>query len=397
MDRRLLVLALGMFANGTDSFVFAGILPRIAAQFHVSIGAAGQLTTVYSITFALLAPTVAAIAAHVPRKRLLISGLCLFVVANIATILSPTLAVALVTRAVAGLGAAMFSPTASGTGAMLVPPEKRGFALAVVLAGLTTSTALGAPIGTVIGGLASWHWSLVFVAALGAAAALGIWTMLPEVPLPPAVPLSKRLKPLTDSRIGLTLLATLLAQTGTFVIYTYFAVVFDRAVGNSATVLGGLLVLFGLAGTTSNILTGRLVDKIGVRKVAIFMMSAVASVMLLMPSAGAHLWSAAIVVMIWGACGWGIQAPQQYRLVSLAPTIAPVVVGLNASATYFGVSIAGVVGAAAIPLIGSHALGYLTAGIVLGGLIASELATRAIQAAEHAQTAAAPSNASAAT
>ncbi|HVJ54725.1 MAG TPA: hypothetical protein VM689_19860 [Aliidongia sp.] len=41
MDRRLLVLALGMFALGTDSFVVAGVLPQISHAFEVPIGAAG--------------------------------------------------------------------------------------------------------------------------------------------------------------------------------------------------------------------------------------------------------------------------------------------------------------------------------------------------------------------
>lgn len=43
MDRRLLVLAVGMFALGTDSFVVAGVLPEISRTFGVSIGAAGQM------------------------------------------------------------------------------------------------------------------------------------------------------------------------------------------------------------------------------------------------------------------------------------------------------------------------------------------------------------------
>ena len=60
MDKRLLILALGMFALGTDSFVMAGVLPQISRGFDVPIGAAGQMTTVYAITYALMAPTVAA-------------------------------------------------------------------------------------------------------------------------------------------------------------------------------------------------------------------------------------------------------------------------------------------------------------------------------------------------
>lgn len=166
MDRRLLTPALGTFALGTDSFVIADVLPEISRAFGVGIGAAGQMTTVYAITYAVLAPTIAALAGSVPRKRLLLAGLSLFVVANLATAVSPNFGVALLTRALAGLGAAMFSPTAMGAGSMLVPPERRGFALAVIVAGLTTATTLGSPTGAVIGGLGDWRWTMVFVAAL---------------------------------------------------------------------------------------------------------------------------------------------------------------------------------------------------------------------------------------
>src|SRR6201999_25880 len=95
MDRRLLVLALGMFALGTDSFVVAGVLPGIAHGFDVSIGAAGQMTTVYAVTLALLAPTIASWAAHVSRRQLLLAGLGVFVLANLAPALPPTFEIAL--------------------------------------------------------------------------------------------------------------------------------------------------------------------------------------------------------------------------------------------------------------------------------------------------------------
>ena len=91
MDYRLLILALGMFALGTDSFVVAGVLPEISQSFHVSIGAAGQLTTVYAIAYALLSPSAAAAFAHVERKKLMLSGLAIFILANLATAWAPNL------------------------------------------------------------------------------------------------------------------------------------------------------------------------------------------------------------------------------------------------------------------------------------------------------------------
>jgi predicted MFS family arabinose efflux permease len=244
MDRRLLVLALGMFALGTDSFVMAGILPQIAQAFNVPIGAAGQVTTVYAITYALMAPTVAAIAAPVPRKALLLSSLAIFVLANLATALAPSYGLALATRVLAGLGAAMFAPTATGAAATMVAPEKRGFALAVVITGLTASTALGTPIGAVIGGLGDWRWTMVFVSALAGASGLGVWALLSHIPLPQAISLAKRMAPIRDPRVALTLLTGLVYQAGHFACYTYFTVVFDRVLQHNTMLIGALLVLW---------------------------------------------------------------------------------------------------------------------------------------------------------
>jgi predicted MFS family arabinose efflux permease len=381
MDRRLLVLAIGMFALGTDSYVVAGVLPEISRAFDVSIGAAGQMTTVYSVTFALLSPTIAAIAAAIPRKRLLLSGAAIFVLANLVTAVAPSFGIALLARAFAGLGAAMFSPTATGSAAMLVPAERRGFALSVVVAGLTLSTALGSPTGAVIGGLGDWRWTMAFVAALGTVAGLGVWVFLTDVPLPPAVSLSKRLAPLADVRVGLTLATTFLGLTGIFTVYTYFAVAFDRAIGGNAMVLGALLVLWGAAGTFANLASGRLIDRIGSRKVILTMLTVLAIDSALMPWTSRELWTAVPAIVIWGAAGWGLLVPQQHRLVGLAPSIAPVLLGLNTAGSFFGISAAGVVGAVGIQVLGAHNLGIIGAGLAIIALIVAELATTRIAAA----------------
>src|ERR1700755_232710 len=79
MDPRLLVLALGMFAMGTDNFVVAGILPSVAASLGTSVSLAGQMVAVYALSFAILAPVMAAVAGTWPRKPLLLAALAIFV------------------------------------------------------------------------------------------------------------------------------------------------------------------------------------------------------------------------------------------------------------------------------------------------------------------------------
>jgi predicted MFS family arabinose efflux permease len=141
------------------------------------------------------------------------------------------------------------------------------------------------------------------VAVLAAASGLGVLAFLSHVPMLPAVSLRQRLAPLADARIGLTLATTFLFFSAAFTIYTYFAVVFDRAIGADPTLLSGLLVLWGVAGTASNLLAGRLIDSIGNRKVLLTMLAFVLADFLLLSRTSASLWTAVPAVLLWGGCG----------------------------------------------------------------------------------------------
>ena len=379
MDRRLIVLAAGMFAIGTDSFVIAGILPEVASSLGVSIGIAGQMVTLYALSYALLSPVIAATVAHWPRKRLMLAGLAVFVVGNLVTAVAPTIEWVLFSRLIAGLGAAMFSPTATATGASLVPPEKRASALAIVIAGLSTATALGSPMGTFIGGLGDWRTTMWFVTVVGLVAWVAVYVMLPSIPPLPAVSLRQRLAPLNDSRITLTLLTTLVAFAGLFAVYTYIGVAFERVTDGRPNVLAGLLLLWGFAATAGNLAAGKLTDRYGSRYMIVGSLAIAALNFALLPWTSAHLWSAVIAIIAWGICGWGLLVPQQHRLITVAPASAPLLLGLNSAALYVGVSASGVIGAAAIELFDSHYLGYVGGVLIAVSLIVAEQAYRLIR------------------
>jgi predicted MFS family arabinose efflux permease len=51
MDKRLLVLACGMFAIGTDSFVVAGVLRQVSVSLGVSIALAGRMVTLFALSY----------------------------------------------------------------------------------------------------------------------------------------------------------------------------------------------------------------------------------------------------------------------------------------------------------------------------------------------------------
>lgn len=379
MDRRLIVLAAGMFAIGTDSFVVAGILPEVAQSLDVSIVVAGQMVTLYALSYALLSPVIAAAAAHWPRKRLLLAGMAVFVLGNVATAIAPTIEWVMASRVLAGLGAAMFSPTATAAGASLVPPEKRARALAIVIAGLTSATAFGSPIGTYIGGLGDWRAAMWFVTAAGLVSSVAVYTMLPDLPALPAVSLRQRLAPLKDSRVVLTLLTTLAAYSGMFAVYTYIGVTFDRVTGGKPDLLAGLLLMWGFAAMVGNLAAGKLTDRFGSRNIIYGAIGLSAIAFALMPWASAHYWSAAVVIVVWGVCGWGLIVPQQHRLISMSPSSAPLLLGLNSAALYIGVSAAGVIGAASITLLDRYQIGFVGAALLALAFILSQQAERLIR------------------
>jgi predicted MFS family arabinose efflux permease len=118
-------------------------------------------------TYPVPAPIVAALAARVPRKTLLLGGLAVFVIANLATAVVPTFAPALATRAIAGLGAAMFGPDGDRLRSHDRSTRKSGIRYLSGDRRFDGPTALGAPIGALIGSLGDWRWTMVFVAALG--------------------------------------------------------------------------------------------------------------------------------------------------------------------------------------------------------------------------------------
>ncbi|WP_214327146.1 MFS transporter [Nonomuraea sediminis] len=380
MYRPLVVLALGVFAVGTDSFVIAGILPEMAASLGVSVTVAGQLITAYALAYAILSPVMAALTGSWPRKRVLLLGLTVFTLGNLATAFLPAFGLVLAGRIVAGLGAALISPTATGTGAALAPPEKRGRAIAVVMTGLSAATALGAPLGTAVAGLTgTWRATLLLIVALSVLGMIGVAWLLPAVPGSEPIGLRQRLAPVTDARIALTLLTNLLLYTGLFTVYSYISLGFARATHGGGTTLALLLFIWGTSATAGTLLSGPLTDRLGNRRIINTAIVVAALDFVLLPWTSGNLITAALALVIWGLSGWGALAPQTHRLLSVRPAAAPMLTGLASSAVYVGVSAAGAIGALGISWVGPYLLGPFGAILITLSLATAESANTLIR------------------
>jgi predicted MFS family arabinose efflux permease len=374
MDYRLLVLALATFGIGTDNYVVAGILPDVARSFDVTAAEAGQFVTAYSLAYAVATPLLAALTANWSRKHVLVAGLAVFIVGNILTVTQHLLSLALISRAIAGTGAAIVTPAAGAAAAMMVAPSQRGRALALVLAGLSAATAFGAPVGTLVASFGDWRTTIWFIAGIGIAAGGLIWITLPPLPSAARLTLSERLAPLANPGIRAALLTTFVPMLGIFLVYTYISLVFDRATTGDGSRLAILMSVWGVGATAGILFAGRLCDRFGSRRVINACLLAAACDFALMPWSSASYVPALLTLAGWGIFGWGFVLSQQHRLVSFSPALAPVLIALNASAIYVAISASSALGALLLSRIDPHLFPLIGASLIVSGLISAERA-----------------------
>src|SRR5689334_7298024 len=113
---RVLPLALGMFAIGSEGLVIAGILPEVARGLNVSISAAGQLVTIFALAYAILGPFLTAVATRFPIHRVLLGALIIFTIGNVLAALTPSYGLMVMIRILVAVGAAGFQGVASAAG-----------------------------------------------------------------------------------------------------------------------------------------------------------------------------------------------------------------------------------------------------------------------------------------
>ncbi|WP_411137286.1 MFS transporter [Streptomyces sp. C10] len=367
--RKVGLLTLGAFTLGLDAYVMAGLLPVLADDIGTRVSLAGQLVTVFTLAYALSAPLVAGLLSGVRPRALILAALAVFTLGNGATALAPSLGTLLLARAVAGAGAGVYSALSTAAAAALVPPERRGRALALVMGGMSAGTVLGVPLGVLLAEHTGWRTTMWLLTGLGAAALAGLAALLPPVPAGPAVPVRARLAALTDRAVAPVVAVSFLAAVASLGLYTYLAPVLAAAGGVGE--VAPYLWAWGAGGVLGSVLAGPLVDRAGrVRMLVGGVLAVIVLAQALLPSlAAAALPGAVVALVAWGAAGWALQVPQQHRLLALCAERGTIVLALNNSALYLGSAVGSALGGLALGAgLAPNALPWVAAGVAAAGL-----------------------------
>uniref|UniRef100_A0AAU2VTQ8 MFS transporter n=1 Tax=Streptomyces sp. NBC_00008 TaxID=2903610 RepID=A0AAU2VTQ8_9ACTN len=396
----LAVLATGAFAIGTDTFVVAGVLPEVATDLSTNLADVGWVSTVFALTYAVLAPVLGALTGRLERRTVLVISLLVFALGNVASALAPGLGALLAARIATAAGAALYIPAASASAGALSAPERRGRAMAVVLGGLSAATVAGVPFGTWLAADLGWRATFWLLAGLGALCAAAVAAGLPQVRLPAAPGLAARMAPVRDARVLFTVLTTLLFMTGGYLALTYIGAVLAPVTGGDGSELALMLLVFGVLAVGGTVLGGRATDRWGPTPVLLASVAGLAAVLVTLPLTRDGMLTAVVAMGAWGVTAMATQPPQQHRLFAIAPTSGPLLLSLNSSATFAGISLGGFIGGRVVGDGGPgdvDLLGPIGAGLAALALVTALVGVRREQPGKRPTPQAGPDAASAET
>ena len=165
-----IITTIALFMTALDNLVVVTALPRIKVDLGASLSSLEWIVNAYTLTFAVLLLTGAALGDRYGRKIMFVGGLTLFTLASVLAALSHGADTLIVARALQGLGAAVVTPLTLTILAAEVPPEKRGAYLGAWggVAGL--AVAIGPVIGGALVSGIAWQWIFWVNVPIGAIA-----------------------------------------------------------------------------------------------------------------------------------------------------------------------------------------------------------------------------------
>ncbi|WP_406404245.1 MFS transporter [Streptomyces sp. NBC_00879] len=343
----LLALFTAAFTAVMTELLPAGLLPRMSEDLRVTQGRVGFLVTGYAAASFLAAIPLTTALRGLPRRPVLVGVLLGFALCNTVTALSSSYALTFGARLLAGATGGLLWAMLAGYAARMVPAERRGRAMAIVLAGITVALCAGIPAGTALAAALGWRVAFASLAVLSVVLVAWVLLKVPRFPGEPAAERPPLRRIATLPGIRSVLLVTLFLLLGHQTMYTYMSPLAERAgIGNA----GPVLLVFGVAAVAGIWTVGVLVDR-HLRPALLTALALIAAATLLIGLLGQAPAALIVAAAVWGAAFGGAPTLLQTALVDISgPAHADVATALQATVYNIGI-----------------AVGSLTGGIVLEG------------------------------
>ncbi|SMQ77708.1 MFS transporter, DHA1 family, putative efflux transporter [Bacillus sp. OV166] len=336
---KIYILALISFLVGTSQYIISGILDKMADALGVSIGAAGQLITVFSLAYAIGTPILMVLTAKMERRKLLIYTLFVFIIGNLLSVIVPGYGLFMIARIIMALSTGVAVVTVLSIAAKVAPANKKASSIATVVMGFTGSLIIGVPIGRFITSMYGWRFVFIGIALLVLLVIFIILNTIPKMNGEASISLTRQIAMFKKPKIALALSITFFLMTGYGIIFTYLSPFLVNTVGMSDHLLSITLLVLGVASLFGSKLGGFSADKRGV----IFTLKRgllVNGTSLVVLSFTSHSIIAVFIILtVWSFAGWSSGATQQYNLATISPESSDVLLGLNQSMMQLGFAV----------------------------------------------------------
>jgi DHA1 family inner membrane transport protein len=346
MPLPLIALFIAAFSFGTTEFVIAGVLPQVAAGLDISVPTAGYLVSAYALGIAVGGPLMTIVTSRIPRRTLLIGLAIAFTIGQVACAVAPDFASMLVIRVIVAVAHGVYFGVAMVVAVGLVPPERRGSAVALVLAGLTVSNIVGVPAGAAIGNAFGWRTTFWAMFALGLVSLAAIAALLPRTTGAgrPASSLAGEVRVLGRQQVWTTLIIMLMLMIGQFVPFTYITPLLQEVTGLDASVVPLVLLINGIGCTLGVFVGGRLADYSLMPSMIVLLVvqSFVLTAMYIVAPYPVPMTAA---IFVWGAVNFAIGTPIQARILNWTADAPNVASSMVPSGFNIGIAAAAFIGA----------------------------------------------------
>lgn len=362
-------LMVGNIVTGTSVFAPAAMLGDLSSGLDVSISTAALLVTFGAVVLCLGSPLTAWLTGRIERRALLTGALAVMALTNAASAFAPDFTSLLVIRLIMLAIGALYTPQAAGTGAMIVPVEKRGSTIAYIFLGWSVAAAVGLPLITFVASRYGWRGAYGGIGALGCVSCVFLAWRLPGGLIGAPVDLKTWVALGRNPMIALLLLITTLQMSGQFVVFTFMGPLLSKLTQAGPDAIGLVFAFYGVFGFIGIVVATRIVDSWGAYKTSLLFTSLLlAGVTGWALSAGIYSLMAGSVA-IWGLGFASTNSMQQVRLVAAAPALAPASVSLNTSVLYVGQAIGSAIGGVLYARNLLYGAGYVAMGFVALALL----------------------------
>lgn len=374
------VLFTGTLVMGSAEMLVMGMLDLMATDLGAPVSAVGALVSANALGIAFGGPLLTFLTVRLDRRPVLLAALTVFTGLNLLPALGAGLEAFIAARVVIGAVEGLFIAAAITTATSIVPADRTGRAMAVVISGFAVSGAVGMPLGRLLGEAVGWRVSFLAVVLAATAVLLIAAAVIPRLPAESGVGMLSQLRYAFAPRVLAVLAVGVLLFAGVSAALTYLVPFLGGVAGVSGPWIGACLMGFGIASAVGSFAGGRFADT-GAARALIIGTIGISVSLIAMVLWGASPLVAVLAVLVLGMCSAGVTSPWQHRVEHLAGPGAILAASLPASAGNLGDAIGAFTGGQAINA-GGTAAAILTAAILAAVAIAAAITSHSLRPAQ---------------